>query len=51
MRENTEDLKNGIKSFLEKIGDDESGRQIIKLIYGFALSGYREYRAGNGGAE
>lgn len=50
MMKNTDDLKNEIKGFLDEIGDDGEGRDIIELIYGFTRSGYKEYCAGKGGA-
>lgn len=51
-KEYAERLKQSAKELIDGIGTDtEEERRIITLIYGFARSGFRECRAGKGGAE
>ncbi len=46
-KEYADALKDRTKEFLDRIGtDDDEGQRIIKLIYFFARSGFKEYGAG-----
>lgn len=46
-REYTEKLKESAKEFIDGIGTEtEMEQRIVKLIYGFARSGFLESRAG-----
>lgn len=46
-KEHADRLKDGIKEFLDCIDtDNDFGQRIIKLIYGFARSGFMEYGVG-----
>lgn len=46
-KEYAEQLKQGAKELIDGIGTDtEEERKILKLIYGFARSGFLECRAG-----
>lgn len=50
-KEYAERLKSEAKEFIDGIGtESERDQRIIKLIYGFARSGFRESRAEKGGA-
>ena len=46
-KEYADTLKDGAKELLDCIGtDDELGQSIVKLIYCFTRSGFKEYGAG-----
>ncbi len=50
-KEYVEWLKSEAKEFIDGIGtESERDQQIIKLIYGFARTGFLESRAEKGGA-
>ncbi len=49
-KEEAEELKQATIKLLEKMNTDtQEERRVIKLIYGFTLSGFRECVAGKGG--
>lgn len=50
-KEYFEHLKSSAKEFIDGIGtESERDQRIIKLIYGFTRTGFRESRADKGGA-
>lgn len=49
-KEYADNLKNDIKEYVDKIDTSSSlGQKVIKLIYGFVKSGFKECVAGKGG--